>query len=95
MTAMNGPANAEIAPVVLFDGVCNLCNSSVNFLIDRDTAGRLRFASLQSEAARRLPAACSASVESKFPKVTPTACCSWRAAVFTRSRLRRCARPDT
>lgn len=34
--------------VVLFDGVCNLCNGSVNFLIDRDPDGRFLFASLQS-----------------------------------------------
>ncbi|MCI4354429.1 MAG: thiol-disulfide oxidoreductase DCC family protein [Thermoplasmata archaeon] len=35
-------------PVVLFDGVCNLCNAYVNFLIDRDPGRKLRFASLQS-----------------------------------------------
>ncbi len=67
MTAMNGPATAEGAPVVLFDGVCNLCNSSVNFLIDRDAAGRLRFASLQSEAARRLLGECGIEVPEGDP----------------------------
>ena len=36
--------------LVLFDGVCNFCNGSVNFIIDRDRAGRFRFASLQSGA---------------------------------------------
>jgi predicted DCC family thiol-disulfide oxidoreductase YuxK len=41
-------------PVVLFDGVCNLCNGAVSFAIDRDPASRLRFVSLQSEAGRRL-----------------------------------------
>lgn len=35
--------------VILFDGVCNLCNSSVNFVIDRDKNGYFKFASLQSE----------------------------------------------
>jgi predicted DCC family thiol-disulfide oxidoreductase YuxK len=35
--------------IVLFDGVCNLCNGSVNFIIDHDTRDRFRFASLQSE----------------------------------------------
>jgi predicted DCC family thiol-disulfide oxidoreductase YuxK len=40
--------------VVLFDGVCNVCNSAVNFIIDRDRSGRFHFASLQSEAGRRL-----------------------------------------
>jgi predicted DCC family thiol-disulfide oxidoreductase YuxK len=42
------------ASVVLFDGVCNLCNASVSFIIDRDPAGRFRFAALQSEAGREL-----------------------------------------
>lgn len=41
-------------PVVLFDGVCNLCSAAVNFWIDRDPGARLRFASLQSPAAREL-----------------------------------------
>src|SRR6187455_3366003 len=34
--------------VVLFDGVCNLCNGSVQFIIKRDTRGIFKFASLQS-----------------------------------------------
>jgi predicted DCC family thiol-disulfide oxidoreductase YuxK len=40
--------------IVLFDGVCNLCNGAVQFILARDPAGRFRFASLQSNAARRL-----------------------------------------
>lgn len=39
---------ATLNNVVFFDGVCNLCNSSVNFLIDRDPQARFQFASLQS-----------------------------------------------
>lgn len=35
--------------IVLFDGVCNFCNASVNFLIDRDPDGRFVFGALQSE----------------------------------------------
>lgn len=35
--------------VILFDGVCNLCNGFVNFLIDRDPENQFKFASLQSE----------------------------------------------
>lgn len=38
--------------IVLFDGVCNLCNGFVNFIIDRDPAGYFKFGALQSEAAR-------------------------------------------
>lgn len=41
-------------PVILFDGVCNLCNSSVQFVIKRDKNGTFRFAALQSEAANQL-----------------------------------------
>ena len=39
---------------VLFDGVCNFCNSSVNFIIARDPEGRFRFAPLQSSFAEKL-----------------------------------------
>jgi predicted DCC family thiol-disulfide oxidoreductase YuxK len=45
---------ASDGPVVLFDGVCNLCNRLVAFLIPRDPEGRLRFAPLQSEAGQQL-----------------------------------------
>lgn len=40
--------------IVLFDGVCNLCNASVNFAIDRDPRGRIKFAALQSPLGQRL-----------------------------------------
>jgi predicted DCC family thiol-disulfide oxidoreductase YuxK len=35
-------------PVILFDGVCNLCNAAVRFVIKRDKRNRFLFASLQS-----------------------------------------------
>jgi predicted DCC family thiol-disulfide oxidoreductase YuxK len=40
--------------VILFDGVCNLCNGFVQFVIARDPSGRFRFGALQSEGAQRL-----------------------------------------
>lgn len=40
--------------VVLFDGICNLCNAAVRFIIARDHHARFRFAALQSDAARAL-----------------------------------------
>ncbi|NNF04208.1 MAG: thiol-disulfide oxidoreductase DCC family protein [Rhodothermales bacterium] len=40
--------------MILFDGVCNLCNASVDRVIRNDQAAVFRFASLQSQAARRL-----------------------------------------
>lgn len=42
------------APVVLFDGVCNLCQWSVRFIVRRDRRGVFRFAALQSPAGRAL-----------------------------------------
>lgn len=39
---------------ILFDGVCNLCNSSVNFIIDHDKNDLFRFTSLQSESGQSL-----------------------------------------
>jgi predicted DCC family thiol-disulfide oxidoreductase YuxK len=41
-------------PVVLFDGICNFCDGVVNWLIRHDRSRQLRFASLQSEAGKRL-----------------------------------------
>jgi predicted DCC family thiol-disulfide oxidoreductase YuxK len=40
--------------IVFFDGVCGFCNRWVDFLLTRDRRGRLRFAPLQGETARRL-----------------------------------------
>ncbi len=39
-------------PVILFDGVCNFCNSAVNFTIKRDKKAVIQFAPLQSEKGR-------------------------------------------
>lgn len=43
------PEPPQTTPLVLFDGVCNLCNGIVTFIIARDPEARLRFAALQSE----------------------------------------------
>lgn len=40
--------------IILFDGVCNFCNSSVNFVIDHDKADYFRFAALQSDAGKQV-----------------------------------------
>ena len=40
--------------VILFDGVCNLCNGIVQFIIERDPHARFQFAPLQSTAAASL-----------------------------------------
>lgn len=40
--------------IILFDGVCNFCNSSVNFIIDRDTTNYFKFGALQSDEGQAL-----------------------------------------
>ncbi len=42
------------APVILFDGVCNLCNTAVQFVIKYDPKNIFQFASLQSEPGQAL-----------------------------------------
>ena len=44
-------------PIILFDGVCNLCSTVVLWIIARDTRAVFRFASLQSDAGRAALAA--------------------------------------
>lgn len=46
-------------PIVLFDGVCNLCNATVQFIIRHDPQRQFRFAALQSETGRKLSAQCN------------------------------------
>ena len=41
-------------PVVIFDGVCNLCNASVQFILDHDRRGRLLLCAAQSETGHAL-----------------------------------------
>lgn len=40
--------------ILLFDGVCNLCISIVNFILKKDTKGKFKFAALQSESGQAL-----------------------------------------
>ncbi|MFI5264919.1 MAG: thiol-disulfide oxidoreductase DCC family protein [Candidatus Kapaibacterium sp.] len=40
--------------IILFDGVCNFCNWSVNVIIDHDPEGYFQFAALQSESGKAL-----------------------------------------
>jgi predicted DCC family thiol-disulfide oxidoreductase YuxK len=47
--------NTEINfPVLLFDGVCNLCNGSVQWVLRHDREARFRFAALQSDTGQAL-----------------------------------------
>lgn len=51
---MNVPVDPSEHPILLFDGVCNLCAGAVRFAITRDREARLRFASLQSPEGQEL-----------------------------------------
>lgn len=42
------------SPIILFDGVCNFCNSTVNFILRIDKKQVFRFAALQSNAGQQL-----------------------------------------
>jgi predicted DCC family thiol-disulfide oxidoreductase YuxK len=58
LDAPTGDVSTRIRPlsfnhgVLLFDGVCNLCNGFINFVIDHDPEGYFRFGTLQREPAR-------------------------------------------
>jgi len=41
-------------PIIFFDGVCNLCNSSVQFILKRDKNELFLFSSLQSDASKEI-----------------------------------------
>jgi len=47
-------AEEEKMGIILFDGVCNFCNSSVNFIIRHDKKQRCKFAALQSDVGKML-----------------------------------------
>lgn len=49
--------------IILFDGVCNLCNGAVQFIIKRDDKDIFRFAALQSEVGKQLTSARSIDTE--------------------------------
>jgi predicted DCC family thiol-disulfide oxidoreductase YuxK len=41
-------------PILLFDGVCNLCNAGVQFILKHESAPILRFAAMQSNSGRKI-----------------------------------------
>jgi len=46
--------NPETPNILLFDGICNLCNAVVRFVISKDKKGRFKFAPLQSQSGQAL-----------------------------------------
>jgi predicted DCC family thiol-disulfide oxidoreductase YuxK len=58
--------NSKYQNVILFDGLCNLCCQSVQFIIKFDPHKQFRFASLQSEIGKQIIA--TSSYDSKTPQ---------------------------
>lgn len=50
----NESATAGSGPIIVFDGICVLCNGWVGFLLRHDHRARYRFAAMQGETGRRL-----------------------------------------
>jgi len=53
-TIYNAVPTSVVNPIVLYDGICGLCNRLIQFLLKRDVHDRFRFASLQSDFADSL-----------------------------------------
>jgi predicted DCC family thiol-disulfide oxidoreductase YuxK len=54
-------ANIQRQHIILFDGICNLCNSSVNFILKHEKSPLFHFASIQSETGKELLQWCGLS----------------------------------
>lgn len=50
-------------PIIVFDGVCGVCNASVNLVLDHDSTRLFRFAALQSPAGMRLLRRCNRAAD--------------------------------
>jgi len=48
------PEQPNNTAIILFDGVCNFCNTSVNKIIKHDKKNKFKFTALQSEAGKKL-----------------------------------------
>lgn len=53
----DGAGLADAGPIIVFDGICVLCNGWVRFLLKRDHRQRYRFVAMQTDAGRALLAA--------------------------------------
>jgi len=76
-------------PILLFDGVCNLCNGVVQWVIARDPAAQFRFASLQSEAGRTLLAQHQLPLDAMDTVVLVDGAAHWRKSDAALEMLRR------
>lgn len=71
-------------PVLLFDGVCNLCHGAVRAVIRNDPKGVFRFASLQSAVGRRLRERCGLSADADTVVLVEDGACYTRSTAALR-----------
>lgn len=69
-------------PILLFDGVCNLCNASVQFIIKRDPKAKVRYTALQSEIGQAI-----LKQENRNPNDLNTAILYENGQLYTRSSV--------
>mmetsp|Transcript_19697 Transcript_19697/g.22677 ORF Transcript_19697/g.22677 Transcript_19697/m.22677 type:complete len:286 (+) Transcript_19697:45-902(+) len=72
-------------PIILFDGICNLCNGAVLFALDHDNDNKFRFVSLQSQTGKSLLVSCgksSSDTSSIILATGPTTCYTKSEAVL-------------
>ena len=81
-----GVSCGSVATLVLYDGVCGLCDRVVQFLLRRDTLDRLRFATLQGELGARYRRPAAADPEELATLVVVTNWPDPDSPVLTRSR---------
>lgn len=67
-------------PILFFDGVCNLCNGFVQFVIKRDPKAVFRFAPLQSEQGKEVLESANLSTEE-----LSTVVLFWKGKIYTHS----------
>lgn len=68
-------------PILYFDGVCNLCNSTVQFIIKKDKRKELKFASLQSEVGQKV----SKQLEEKYGNTPDSLVLEHRGKLYIKS----------
>ena len=54
MNKIKDSSNSSQSAILLFDGVCNLCNHFIQFIVKRDPQAQIHFASLQSESGQAI-----------------------------------------
>ncbi len=72
---------ADNRPILFFDGECNLCNSSVQFIIKRDKKKKFLFAPLQSERGKQAVA----EVQQQMLKVPDSVILYYNGKYYSRS----------